>query len=87
MAVRILMAIHKAIDFFFCDRCPIEVIDGRLSDCFSHFCPFARIWDMDFLPREKFNYKHPIYFPRTYLLEMTKFDQGLQKLGPDKYGQ
>ena len=79
------LAIHKAIDFFFCDRCPVEVIEGRFSDSITHFCPFARFWDWGWLPAETYDPNHPIYFPRSCLVKITGYDQGLQKLGPEKY--
>jgi len=80
-------AIHKAIDFFFCDRCPIEAVDTVFSDRLSHICPFAYIWDMKILPPEEFDNSHPIYFPRSRILKLTGTNRGLQALGPVEYAE
>jgi len=79
------LAIHKALDFFFCDRCPFECSfykDG--SDCQiwllfgEKVCPFVHWWD--FLPEEPFDHNHPIRWPRSWLGKAT-CDEGKQNDG------
>lgn len=76
------MAIHKALDFFFCDRCPFECsfyADG--TDCKiwyilgEYVCPFSKLWEV--LPEERLDYKHPIRWPRSWLGKVLQ-DEGKQ---------
>jgi hypothetical protein len=79
--MNLLMAVHKAIDFFFCDRCPVEVMDGCKSIILGEYlCPFAALWDWDILPEEPLDVNHPIYWPRSWLGKVLP-DQGKQEQG------
>lgn len=77
--MKLSMAIHKAADYFFCDRCPTEVITGRISEIVGEkLCPLNWLWKL--LPEEPFDEDHPIRFPRSWLGTVLP-DQGKQQEG------
>jgi len=79
MAVSLSVAIHRALDFFFCDRCPTEVIEDRLSYLIGEkLCLFNWLWRL--LPEEPYDVNHPIYWPRSWLGKVLP-DQGKQERG------
>jgi hypothetical protein len=78
---KLRMIIHIALDYFFCDRCPIEAtLPGRPIEWGDHWlvrlidklCPIQHFFR--FLPEEKFEEPRRIYFPRSWL-EGTKFHE------------
>lgn len=66
---KLLISIHRALDYFFCDRCPAEAFEEEeksiVADLIDKFCPVQYFWD--FLPEEPKEEDHPIYFPRCWL--------------------
>lgn len=60
------MALHKALDYFFCDRCILET--GRfpdwLEEIISELCPIS--WLFAYLPDEEEREVKPL-FPRSAL--------------------
>lgn len=68
-----LMAVHKALDYFFCDRCPTEVVlpngrvlNGRwISKVIDKLCPIQFLFKL--LPEEEHVNPRRIYFPRSWM--------------------
>jgi len=68
------MALHKALDYFFCDRCPTEAtLNGRpiewgehwISRVINKVCPIQFLFKL--LPEEAHINPRKIYFPRSWL--------------------
>jgi hypothetical protein len=43
--MRFVVALHKVIDFLFCDRCPYNVLDSWPA-FFDFSCPTAYFWEV-----------------------------------------
>lgn len=66
--MQLLLAIHKSLDYFFCDRCPNEAFEegeSFFADLIGDLCPIQYLWD--YLPEELHEEDHPTYFPRWWL--------------------
>ena len=68
------LAIHRALDFFFCDRCiaeielpgrPIELPDPIVMEIMDKLCPIQYLFDL--LPEEDNTTPRRIYFPRSWM--------------------
>ena len=77
-------AIHKALDYFFCDRCITEVTEGRLSFLLGEICPVHMLFKL--LPEEDWVPNHPILWPRSWLGKVLQ-DKGKQKVGEAEYDE
>jgi len=73
------LTIHKALDFFFCDRCPAEAtLNGRpvewgehwISKVWNKVCPLQFLFKI--LPKEPNVNPRRIFFPRSWL-EGTRY--------------
>lgn len=71
------LAIHKALDFFFCDRCPMEALEGRVSDFYNDLCPFTHIWE--YLPEESPTEPRKYRWPRSVLERLNSKPKKLNK--------
>jgi len=83
--MRFLEVVHRALDYFFCDRCPFECSCNEMGDesrlwlfIGDKLCPIMQLWP--FLPEEKLDGNHPIRFPRSWLGKVV-LDQGKQNEG------
>lgn len=77
-------SIHRALDYFFCDRCPTEVIDSKCADLLGNICPLDQVFWKHVTPKEPFDVHHPIRWPRSMLGKLFP-DRGLQSVGKDNY--
>ena len=68
------LAIHKALDYFFCDRCiteaelpgrPIEWPDFLIVRIINKICPIQYLFNN--LPDEEDTQLRRIYFPRSWM--------------------
>ena len=71
--------VHRALDYFFCDRCPFECdVNWLWFFIGEKLCPLSYLWRV--LPEEPWNSSHPRRFPRSWMGKVL-LDQGKQEEG------
>lgn len=73
--VSLALVIHRALDFFFCDRCPSEGSEycagrpieneSKVADIIDNICLIQYIFKL--LPEEPWEDIHRIRFPRSWM--------------------